>query len=332
MPLVAAAFLQACSPCAAVESCSSSLASFTADGQLVRAETGRGVDGVRIDMIRVGGRGITQIDSVSTVTSGGGFWRLSSPSIVPDSALFQFRIYSPQFAQPYTVFRWVVATARKGDALVTDRWVIDPYFPYIVQLYRRGRPDQVYPQIAVTFHQTAGAPLRGTDAKGELHFVADASGVVPLFLLTAFGTDTGFVTGQLIADLPAPLGRSSTSVSVYAATAYHSETVFLRASVGPSLHYAVALTDTAGKPAIGVRIDFQRTGGIEVDPASFSVVADGDGRIVLPLVPAAPGTLTGNVTLTAPNGSTRSFVVSLPTFDTDDTPLFATWSIGATTP
>jgi hypothetical protein len=168
----------------------------------------------------------------------------------------------------------------------------------------------------------------GADANGDIQLTADGSGVVQLFLSNAFASDTGFVRGQIIAELPPPYGTSRTPALVYAATTYHIPVQFLRAGIGPSLQYAVVVADSAGRPVPGARVAFRRTGGIGVTPASFAAVADASGRLVLPTVPSAAGTLLGTVTITAAGLKSTTFSVSIPTFDSDDTPVLGTWRAG----
>ena len=64
-----------------------------------------------------------------------------------------------------------------------------------------------------------------------------------------------------------------------------------RLGIGPSLEYAGAFHKRATlQPMPGVRVEFRRTGGIPVQPETFTAVTDGNGVFTFPLVPLANGT------------------------------------------
>src|SRR5690348_16548837 len=76
--IVAVSVSTSCDPCFGTSSCGATAGwRLAIQGQLVRASTGRGVDGVPIDVVRRGGVALAA-DSFSVVTSGGGFWHVES--------------------------------------------------------------------------------------------------------------------------------------------------------------------------------------------------------------------------------------------------------------
>jgi hypothetical protein len=328
--LAAFSVLAACQPCPIIGSCESSLEFMTADGQIVTTADGRGIDAVKIDMQFIGGPGRLMTDTASTVTSDGGFWRISVPAIVPESVLVRFRIFAPNLTQPFSVYRWIVPTARAGEAYVAGRWVIDPYYPNTLRVYHRGRPDEIFPNIQLDFHQTYGPAIRGADGNNIVRTTTDPTAFAQFFLYSAFASDTGVVEGVVTAHLPEPYGDSQTILDLYPQIVYHAPPTFGDLAVGPSLSYSVAVVNKAnGRPIPGVVVAFTRTGGISIDPSAFSVTTDANGRAVLPVAALAVGTVEGTVTLTPPAGSPATFSVSIPTFDADGTPLFATWTVDA---
>ena len=300
------------------------------DGQIVTTDLGKGVDGIKIDMLFIGGPGRLAIDSTSTMTADGGFWRISVPAIVAESVLVRLRIFAPRLAQPYSVFRWVVPTTRAGEAYVADRWVIDPYYPQTLQVYHRGRPGEIFPNIVLDFQQTSGPLMRGLDANNVIHTSTDGGAFAQFFLYSAFASDTGPVEGVVTAHLPAPYGDSKTILDLFPQIIYHAPPTFGTLAVGPSLSYSVAVVSKSnGRPVPGVRIDFARTAGIAVDPSAFSLTTDANGQAVFPLVALGVGAVDGTVTLTSPGAAPTTFAVSIPTFDADGTPLFTTWTVNA---
>jgi hypothetical protein len=323
-----AALVTACDTCPIATSCESSLPRMTIEGQIVTTDFGKGVDGIKIDMLFIGGRGSLAVDTSSTVTSDGGFWRMSVPAVVAESVLVRLRIFAPDLVEPYSVFRWVVPTTRNGEGYLADRWVIDPYFPQTLQVYHRGRSDEIFPNIVLDFRQTGGPRMRGLDAAGVIRTSTDAGGFAQFFLYSAFASDTGPVEGVVTAHLPAPYGDSKTILDLFPQIAYHALPTFGGLAVGPSLSYSVAITSkSSGRPVAGARIDFAKTGGIAVDPSTFSLTTDAGGRAVFPLVALGVGVVDATVTVTPPGGAPTTFPVSIPTFDADGTPLFATWAV-----
>jgi hypothetical protein len=333
LALAAFAALTACEPCPIATSCESSVPRMTAEGQIVTTDLGRGVDGIPIDMLFIGGRGRLAIDSTSTVTAEGGFWRISVPAIVAESVLIRFRIFAPGLAEPYSVFRWVVPTTRAGDAFLADRWVVNPYYPQTLQVYHRGRPSEIFPNIVLDFRQTGGPTMRGLNADGVIQTSTDLGAFAQFFLYSAFASDTGPVSGVVTAHLPAPYGDSKTTLDLFPQIMYHATPTFGGLAVGPSLSYSVAVVSKSdGRPVAGARIDFTRTGGIAVDPTTFSLTTDASGHAVLPLVALGVGAVEGSVAITPPGAAPTTFPVSIPTLDADGTPLLATWAVSTTVP
>lgn len=326
--LAAVAGLVACQPCSIATSCDSSLPQMTADGQIVTTDLGKGVDGIKIDMLFIGGPGRLALDTSSTVTSDGGFWRISVPAVVAESVLVRLRIFAPGLLQPYSVFRWIVPTRRKGEAYLADRWVIDPYYPQTLQVYHRGRRDEIFRNIVLDFRQTDGPPMRGLDAGKVIRTSTDGGGYAQFFLYSAFASDTSPVAGVVTAHLPTPYGDSKTILELFPQIVYHAPPTFGGLAVGPSLSYSVAVVSKSnGRVVAGARIDFARADGIAVDPSVFALTTDANGRAVFPLVALGVGTVNGTVTVTPPGAAPTTFPVSIPTFDADGTPLFATWAV-----
>jgi hypothetical protein len=318
----------ACSPCAGVGSCDSPRPRISMDGQIVRAMDGRGVDGIRIDAVWIGGQPV-DVDSQTVVTSNGGFWHIETPTDGFDLSAFRFRVWTPLMAHPYIKIETTVPTIRKAEGAQLNRWLVDPYYPYYMQLYLRGDKTQIFPNIPVDFQQTTGPALRGAP-DGIVHTANDATGWAQMFIYQAYASDTGEIGGIVTVHLSDALGTSTRTVGGFKPTfEYRAAAGTPQVAIGPSLAYAVAVVDSANRPVSGVRVDVARSGGIAVRPTSVSVTTNSAGRAILPFVALAKGTLTAKVTLTPPTGAAQTFSATFNTFDSDGSPLFATWTLGA---
>jgi hypothetical protein len=94
----------------------------------------------------------------------------------------------------------------------------------------------------------------------------------------------------------------------------------------------VAFSDSVTqRPLPGVTIDWQRTGGIDTDPVSFTRQSNVDGRASLSMRAGAPGTVTGTLTIRPPGRAETAVTgITLPTFDADSSIVARRWVIGAT--
>ncbi len=323
--------LAACDPCGGTASCRSGEARLSIDGQIVRVLDGRGIDGIHIDVIRVGGA-TTKVDSMSTVTRSGGFWHVETPTTSPGDVTVDVRVASPSLAHPYSVRLQVPPVTRAGEAYIVDRWVTDLYYPYYVELFRRDLPSQVWRNVDATFTQTSGPPLRGVAEGGVLRTSTDFYGRAQVFLYNAFASDTGEVVGTLTVNLPA--GPSKTGpIHLKPTHFYRAPGIVPRLGAGPSLGYSAAIFDRAtGRVLPGVRVDFSRIGGVETDPNDFSTTTDKDGYAHLNVIPLGFGNVIAIITIHPPIGAPETFQDTIPTFDSDVPRLLANWNAGAVLP
>jgi len=295
---------------------------------MVDASRGAAQDGVTIDVVRTGGVALEQ-DSVRTQTAGGGHWRIAIGAVSAGDAVVDVIVTPVAPGRPYRVSGLRIHTVdRGGDALLLDRWVVDPYYPVQLELFYRMNPDSLAAGVAVEFRRTGGAELTN-----QVYIAAtDRSGRVEAFLYNDFPTSLSDVVGDLTVTLPSPYGPSVTRGFRIGPPTYlfRAPIRVIRPGVGPSLRYVVQIYHRAtGAPLSGVRVDVQRTGGIPVEPASYSVVSDKDGIVNLKTRPLASGTLKTRVTLRPPPpASVVVMDIDLPTFDSDIGRLYANWSVG----
>lgn len=192
--------LTACDPCSGVISCSSP--PFIAiDGQMVETTFGQGVDGVRIDVIRRSGVAL-ESDSTSTVTASGGLWRvvlvpatagdISADVVVTTNAGVTYRVGALTFR----------TLTRRGEANVLERWVVDPYFPDVAELFTEGTTDERVQGATVEFRRTGGLEFHGPlVANGVVTATTDAAGRIPLVSRSNGGVFTsglGTTVGDLV--------------------------------------------------------------------------------------------------------------------------------------
>lgn len=329
-----ASLVAACDPCAGTSACRASTPQLVMDGQIVRARDGRGVDGVRITVMRTGGAA-TESDSLTAVTSDGGFWRVATGVTQPGDVEVAVEVATPELPHPYVVDGLhVTPVSREGDAYVADRWVVDPYYPYYVEFFRRGRPTEVFPAMSVKFRQTGGPLVRGASADSIVFTGTDSYGRAQMFVYNAFASDTGEIVGDVTAALPAPYGPSTVSgIRLRPTYLYRAPGIVPRVGVGPSLEYAAAVFDRAtGKTIPGARMTFTRVGGIDTSPRTFTTTADAFGYVHFHVLPLGIGDVIADITLYPPNGNPEAFRDTVPTFDSDVPRLFANWTAGAILP
>ncbi|HET7187156.1 MAG TPA: hypothetical protein VFI52_03335 [Gemmatimonadaceae bacterium] len=201
--------LAACDPCTGVAHCEASPPYLAASGQIVDRVTGAGVDGTRIDVVRTSGITVGS-DSVSAITSGGGFWRVEFDPADAGTLVVDVQV-SPPEAPGYRVRGVPLATRpHGGDANLNATWVTRPYFNYAGELFRRGTIDERIQNRPVEFRITGGVRTVGAGVRDSIYSAAtDVGGRVQLFPVTELlplGTDD--LIGDLTVFLDPPLGPS----------------------------------------------------------------------------------------------------------------------------
>lgn len=204
--------LAACDPCAGVAHCGGSAPYLAASGQIVDRVTGAGVDGTRIDVVRTSGIAVAS-DSLSAVTSGGGFWRVEFSADEAGVIVVDVQVRPPG-APGYRVRGLSLLTRPNGgDANLNATWITRPYFNYAGELFRRGTIDDRIQNRPVEFRITGGVQTVGTGVRDSVyHATTDVGGRVALFPqseqggLLPLGTDD--LIGDLTVYLDPPLGPS----------------------------------------------------------------------------------------------------------------------------
>lgn len=324
LALLLGTVLTACEPCAGVARCSSG-EYLSATGQVVDQASGRGVDGVEIDFIRVGGIAIAQ-DSTRVVTHDGGFWRVElSPSGVGMVSM-DINVATPG-RPPFRIRgRSLWTHEHGGDANFNERWVSRPYFNHFAEFFLRGSQDDRAGNATVEFRRTGGGEVSGPGiATGVYSRVTDAAGRYRLFPYSepdsVLPLSGDAVVGDITLLLGGALGTSVLhGVSIPPTYVYREPSPIDRFPVGPSLGYKGIVRDSVSRDSLsGVQVRFERTGGIETTPSTFTTQTNLEGRFDFPpLRVTASGALVGRlIFVAAPAAQPETVQVTLPTFDAD---------------
>jgi hypothetical protein len=225
-----------CDPCSGIASCARG-DFLAAAGQVVEAGTGNGIDGVRLDFIRVGGVDVS-VDSLSTVTHGGGYWEVEFTPSSAGELQADVRV-SPPGEAPYVIRSLPLQTRpHGGDANLNQRWVTRLYFPYMGELYLEGTADTRVANTPVTFRQTGGVAIYGPGIQDSVHHTStDPAGRVNLFPSDGpngvYAREEGPLSGDLTVIFSS--GRTSTlhGISLVPTHLYQQPSYIARGPVSP---------------------------------------------------------------------------------------------------
>jgi hypothetical protein len=230
--------LVACDPCAGVVGCANGRY-LAAVGQIVDDYSGKGIAGVRIDIVRTGGVRVRN-DSLSAVTDDGGFWRVE---FAPDSSgtmLADIRVSPPNYS-PYLLRQVRLDTkSHKGDANLNERWVPYLYFRYVGEFYLNGTQDQRVVGATVQFRRTAGVALSGPGIRNDAFTsTTDVAGRVYFFPM--FGDSSIFAADNqpVVADLVIRLPQSADSTVLSGVEMTPRSTFFYSREFAPVIRYPV---------------------------------------------------------------------------------------------
>ena len=234
--VIVAAGQSACDPCTGVANCDSG-AYLAVDGRIVDPITGAGLDGVRIDVIRVGGVAL-EVDSMQSVTKDGGHWRVEFKPRTAGSVEVDVVVSPPGFASYRVPSVSLQTRARGGDANVLDPWVPEPYFSYAAEFYRIGTADERIDGALVEFRRTGGVALRGSGIQGgAFRGSTDVAGRITIFPTrgnAVFPVTFGDVVGDFLVSF-GPTNSTSVvrDVRLTPTPVYRQQRSIVREGVGP---------------------------------------------------------------------------------------------------
>ena len=236
--VVLAVSATACDPCSGIASCSEGGQYLSATGQIVDRLSGQGVDGARIDIVRIGGIDVAQ-DSISVTTSAGGFWRVEFAPSGAGTLEVDVKVDAPG-GVPYRVRGLKFSTRLNGgDANLNQTWVSAPYFNYAGELFLRGTTDDRIQGRPIAFRLKAGVVTRGSGVQDSVFRAAtDAGGRVELFPKGEVGGVVPLGADDLVGDLTvyfaAPLDSGvARDVRLAPSYVYFDQVRIYRVAVGP---------------------------------------------------------------------------------------------------
>lgn len=325
---LAVAAVTGCDPCFGVSACNVS-ARFAVQGRLLDDSTGRPVRGAAIDFVRTGGIA-TERDSARVLTNDEGLFHFDMNAQGVGEVGGDIVVRLPNGGGYRSPGMRFPASTRRGEGKLLPPWSTTPRLPDLAVVYRRGTPFEALADVVVEFRQTGG-PLVSGIQNGLYTDTTDASGMFYLFANQVQPLDGGDVVGDLTVKLPPPLDAVHRDMHIPVQTVFKPASRLHLVGVGPNLEYHIEVRNRGtGEVVPGVRVDFERTGGIAVEPPTWSQVTERSGRVVFPVRALAPGTLTGNVTI-APSPPFKTYQktgLQFPTYDEDGARLFMAVGIG----
>lgn len=324
LALVLGVGLEACDPCAGVIGCTGA-ARMSAEGQLIVRETGVGVRGVALDFVRTGGVALLG-DSVRTTTDADGRFQLTAEASTVGEVVGDLVVRPSLPWQPYRVRGLRLRTSSvRGEGQILGRILVRPYIDFIAEL-RLRRTDRPLAGARVTIVRTGGVAVSPDSVRlvsgpdGRIYFGADAA-----------------EPGELVADLivtSSSLPRPSRLSGVALPAGYLDRVPVVGAvwRFGSALPYVGELFHrSTGARSAGIEVEFRRTGGILVDPASFTVHTGPDGRFPLNRsIPRTDGDVLGVLIVRPPAPAAAETIpaVRMPTVDTDALILLGVFGYG----
>jgi len=238
----------------------------------------------------------------------------------------------PVSGVPYRVKGLQLRTStRAGDATVFSPWS-GPRFADFAFIYLRGATREPLQGVEVVFRRTGGVQL-ANPADSVFRITTPSSGTIPFFNNLIQPIEAGDLIGDLTINIPAPFTPTvHKDVHIPATPNYHPGALIRSFGAGPSLAYHLEV-DYRGKyntHVAGAQVTFQRTGGIMIDPPSWTQTTADDGRAIFYVRPLESGTLIGDVTVVppAPWKSYTRTGMQFPTFDDDGAILYAILWVG----
>ena len=302
--------LTACEPCSGVASCRSA-PMVALSGQIVDGGNGVPVRGV---VVSVGG--------ASAVTDAEGLWQLGYLSADTTTAVDV--MVQTTGGATYTIPAFPVRpTTEKGDVQHVGRWTSVPYVRFQLTLARLGQP---FGGANVSFAPTGGAAADVVVAQS----VSNGAGV---FELQLRGRSTlGSVVGTLTVTR-GDIARVSHFVGFTVPLDYRYGLPKPRGVVnvdGQRAYGGEVINRSTGAKAPGALLEFTRTGGVPITPATARATADARGFFVLMLDATIEGDVIGDLTVRSATGSgpTTYRGVQFATYDSTSIRYSGLWAFG----
>lgn len=304
-----------CDPCAGIPACHTD-PRLSVSGQIVVYPNGQPAPGTRVSFVRTGGAELVT-DSATVATDGEGRFHLAVDARGPGPVTGDV-VVSPPGRAAYRVRGVTFRTSDvRGEGASLEPWVADPYVAFVGQLTDR-RTGRRLGGAVVRFERRSGVRLAhdtvetGTNDAGQFRLDLD-----PL--------EFGDVRGDITVRHPGLLQPSKLrDVPIEVSYVFRPPELDRVWTIGASIFYTGELYFRGtGETVANATVTFTRTGGVGIDPASFTERTDAAGRFALAPLPVDTGTVIGDLIIQPPSPYPAATLhgVRLTTVDTTDAPL-----------
>ncbi len=315
---------QGCDRCAGILGCMEQ-PRLSLDGQLIVRETGAAVPGAQLTFVRTGGIQLIG-DSVAVTTDGEGRFQLAAGAAGMGTVVGDLVVRPPAPWHPYRVSGLSFPTSNvRGQGQILGQLVVVPYIAFLGAVYNRTGGGALA-GAKVTIVRTGGVGLVSADS---FDITANDGGV---FYFSTDAQNPGVLIADMIVQspaLPRPFIRSG--VGFPAIYQYRVPAIGGTWHIGDWLPYVGVLFQRGSLVrTAGIAVEFQRTGGIPVQPDTFTVQTNSDGYFPISPTPLAAGEVVGNLIVHAPAPAPAEtiFAQRLATADVDQQVLLGVWGYG----
>jgi len=292
-------------------------------GELYSRSNGQPLSGALVTITRTGGVAVSP-DSFDVTAGSDGRIYFKAQAANPGDMVADLVVTSPALARTFRRSD-VHFSATYLDLIpeVAAVWRFGSALPYVGEVYYRGTGARSA-GIQVEFQRTGGilvdrdSFVTSTGSDGRFPFL-----MAPLA--------DGELVGRLIIRPPAPV-LPETLQTLRLPTVDTDQLLLLGVwGYGQQILYAGELfLRGTGMPAVGLEVEFRRTGGIAISPEAFVVHTDASGRFPLAPSNAADGEVVGTlvVRLPAPLAPDTIAGVHLATFASDAMRFLGRWGVG----
>lgn len=293
----------ACDPCAGIGACAEPQLRYT--GIVTTLFPDYPARDVRVEFVRRGGVGLADA-KLTAVSDSAGVFVLEGRAQEEGKVTGDLVFYPPSPIAPVTITDVEMSTARApGELRRLGTWMIQyPFFAYKGALFHRNDGQPPAKGIEVEFRRTGGIPIY----PDTFTVLSDERGHFDLRPKTSVsGEVVGDVTVHLLPPYQ-PYVVRGLRLSTFTIPRIDS---LIPLPIGYGLPYSALLTwEVGGRPAVGVEVEFRRTGGVRIYPERFVTRTDAFGTVLLNPAPLESGELVGDVVVRLP--APRGEVVVIP--------------------
>jgi len=291
-------------------------------GVLFRRGTGYRSAGIEVEFRRTGGIAADPDTFVVSTNADGAFSLVTTP--LADGVLVgDLIVRPPPPAVPDTIHAIRLQTVETESSILFGVWGYGTCLPYFGVLFRHGSLIRSA-GIEVEFQRTGGI------AADPDTFVVSTNADGAFSLVTTPLAD-GVLVGNLIVRPPPPAVPDTIQAIRLQTVDTEQPILFGVWGFGYTIFYGSALwlRGTEG-PAIGLEVEFQRTGGIGIVPEHIVTRTDSAGRFSLGAGADGAGEVVGDLTvrLPAPLPPTVIPGVRIATFASSEMRFLGYWGVG----